>query len=152
MCIRDRPRLRGQQASSESSFLHHQKHVAAAAATSVSTALRAIKQMAEVLERTDGEENWVNQDMDKTQKLTRQLTQLRYYKNRVANILRNTALPMAAFGVKFLAKIFGDFTQSKSSFINTLYTRYTNHTTFINYLKHFLFREKESSTHPTRSC
>ena len=81
--------------------------------------------MAEVLERADEEENWVNQDMDNTQKLTKRLTQLRYSKNRVANILRNTALPMAAHGVKFLAKIFGDFTQSKSFFHKySVYTLY----------------------------
>ena len=127
------PRLRGIQAKSESSFFRHQKHIALAA-TSVSTALRAIKQMAEVLERADEEENWVNQDMNNTQKLTKRLTQLRYSKIRVANILRNTALPMAAHGVKFLAKIFGDFTQSKSFFINTQHTRYSNITSLINYL------------------
>ena len=69
--------------------------------------------MAEVLERADEEENWVNQDMDNTLKLAKLLTQLTYSKNRVANILRNTALPMAAYGVKFLAKIFGDFTQKR---------------------------------------
>ena len=106
------PRLRGQQASSEASFLYHQKYVAAAA-TSISMSLRTVKQMTEILEKTEEEEDLENEGLDEGQKLVRQLSQLRNTKVTVASILGETALPMAAYGVKFLAKIFGDLTLSK---------------------------------------
>ena len=75
--------------------------------------LRAVKQMTEVLEKSDQDENLENQGLDENQKLIRQLTQLKNTQDQVVSILKETALPMAAYGVKFLAKIFGDLTLSK---------------------------------------
>ena len=72
--------------------------------------LRAVKQMTEVLEKSDQEENLENQGLDENQKMIRQLKNT---KDQVVSILKETALPMAAYGVKFLAKIFGDLTLSK---------------------------------------
>ena len=69
--------------------------------------------MTEILEKTEEEEDLENEGLDEAQKLVRQLSQLRNTKVTVASILRETALPMAAYGVKFLAKIFGDLTLSK---------------------------------------
>ena len=79
--------------------------------------LRSVKQMTEILERTEEEEDLENEGLDESAKLVRQLMQLRNTKDTVARILRDTALPTAAFGVKFLAKIFGDLTLSKSNFL-----------------------------------
>jgi len=45
--------------------------------------------------------------------MVKQLTQLRQTNESLVKILQDTALPAAAYGVKFLAKIFGDLTLSK---------------------------------------
>ena len=108
--------LRGEQASAEASLLYHQKYVAAAA-TSISIALRSVQKMTEDLERAEEEEDWENEGLDESAKVVRKLRRLRDTKDSVTRVLRDTALPTAAFGVKFLAKIFGDLTLSKSKFL-----------------------------------
>ena len=110
------PTLRGDQAETEASLLYHQKYVAAAA-TSVSIALSSVLKMTENLERAEDEEDWENDGLDESARVVRELRRLRDTKNSVARVLRNKALPTAAFGVKFLAKIFGDLTLSKLIFL-----------------------------------
>ena len=73
--------------------------------------------MTEDLERAEEEEDWENEGLDESAKVVRKLRRLRDTKDSVARILRDTALPTVAFGVKFLAKIFGDLTLSKSNFL-----------------------------------
>ena len=73
--------------------------------------------MTEDLERAEEEEDWEYEGLDESAKVVRKLRRLRDTKDSVARILRDTALPTAAFGVKFLAKIFGDLTLSKSNFL-----------------------------------
>ena len=81
--------------------------------------LRAVKQMTKVLEKSDQEEDLENQGLDEKQRLVRQLTQLKDTIKQVNGVLVETALPMAAYGIKFLAKSFGDLTMSKLRFINS---------------------------------
>ena len=110
--------LRGDQADTEANLLFHQKYVGAAA-TSISITLSTVLKMTEILERTEEEEDWENEGLDESASAVRELRKLKDIKNSVARILRNKALPTAAFGVKFLAKIFGDITLSKL-FLKTL--------------------------------
>ena len=84
-----------------------------AAATSINSTLRSVKHLTEILERTEDQELLEEEGLDESEKLVRQLAQLRNTTDAVARILRNTALPTAAYGMKFLAKIFGDLTMSK---------------------------------------
>ena len=65
--------------------------------------------MTEILERTEEDEDWENEGLDESNSAVREL--------------RNKALPTAAFGVKFLAKIFGDITLSKSFPYNSSFLR-----------------------------
>ena len=69
--------------------------------------------MTEVLEETGKEEDWENEGLDEGFSTAREFRKLKDTNISVAKTLRNTALPAAAFGVKFLAKIFGDITLSK---------------------------------------
>ena len=70
--------------------------------------------MTEDLERAGEEEDGEYEGLDENTKVLRKLEKIRDTMDRMARILRETALPTAAFGVKFLAKIFGDYTLSKS--------------------------------------
>ena len=104
------PKLKGDKVDTEAGLVYHQKYVAAAA-TSVSVALRSIRKMTEDLERT--EEDWEDDCLDEKTRVTRELRRLKDIKNNVARELRNEALPTAVFGLKFLAKVFGDLMISK---------------------------------------
>ena len=77
--------------------------------------------MTEVLEGTGKEEDWENEGLDEGASTVRELRKLKDTKNSVARTLRNTAWPAAAFGVKFLAKIFGDITLSKLFYNSRFY-------------------------------
>ena len=94
----------------------------AAAATSISITLSSVLKMTKILERTEEEEDWENEGLDESATAVRELRKLKDTKNSVARVLRNKALPTAAFGVKFLAKIFGDLTLSKSFSYNSCFT------------------------------
>jgi len=72
--------------------------------------------MTEVIEDARKEEDWENEGMDEEFSTARELRKLRDMNSEVVRTLKSTALPAAAFGVKFLAKIFGDITLSKSIF------------------------------------
>jgi len=106
------PRLKGQQAGTEASLLYHQKYVAAAA-TSISLALSTVKRVTDILKLPEENEDLDDLGLNEHQKMVKQLTQLRQTNESLVKILRDTALPAAAYGVKFLAKIFGDLTLSK---------------------------------------
>ena len=69
--------------------------------------------MTQVLEAAGKEEEWDNEGLDEGVSTAREFRRLKDTTNSVARTLRDTALPSAAFGVKFLAKIFGDITLSK---------------------------------------
>jgi len=72
--------------------------------------------MTEVIQDSREEEDWENEDTIDEFSTARELRRLRDMNSEVARILTSTALPAAAFGVKFLAKLFGDLTLSKSTF------------------------------------
>ena len=93
-----------------------------AAATSISITLSSVLKMTEILERTEEEEDWKNEDLDESPTAVRELRKLKDTKNSMARVLRNKALPTAAFSIKFLAKIFGDITLSKSFSYNSSFT------------------------------
>ena len=59
--------------------------------------------MTQDLERAEEEEDWEYEGLDESAKVVRKLRRLRDTKDSVARILRDTALPTAAFGVKFQA-------------------------------------------------
>ena len=70
--------------------------------------------MAELLEAAGKEQDWDNEGLVDGFSTAREFRKLKDLTINVAKVLRKSAIPSAAFGVKFTAKIFGDITQSKS--------------------------------------
>ena len=96
----------------EKTLLFHQKYLGAAA-SSMNFTLTTVLKMTQILEATGKEEEWDNEGLDQGVSTAREFRRLKDTTNSVAKTLKDTALPSAAFGVKFLAKIFGDITLSK---------------------------------------
>ena len=104
--------LHGEQEEIEKTLLFHQKYLGAAA-SSLNYTLTTVLKMTQILEATGKEEEWDNEGLDQGVSTAREFRRLKDTTNSVAKTLRDMALPSAAFGVKFLAKIFGDITLSK---------------------------------------
>ena len=75
--------------------------------------LTAVLKMTELLEAAGKEQEWDNEGLVDGFSTVREFRKLKDLTISVASILRKSAIPSAAFGVKFTAKIFGDITQSK---------------------------------------
>ena len=96
----------------EKILLFHQKYLGAAA-SSMNFTLTSVKKMTQILEASGKEEEWDNEGLDPGVSTAREFRKLKDTTNSVAKALRDMALPSAAVGIKFLAKIFGDITLSK---------------------------------------